>query len=63
MDKNKKLSKLFDYQKVAGNSHLDKLISETEERYAMAELDMDDLGMVNAAKMTERRSNDSFMKK
>lgn len=39
---------LFDYQKFEKNSSLEKLIRETENRYA-AELNDDDLMMVAAA--------------
>lgn len=43
-----KLRKLFEYQRFENNSRLEKLISETESRYAAA-LSDDDLFMVNAA--------------
>lgn len=43
-----KLRKIFDYQRFEGNGRLEKLISETESRYANA-LSDDDLAFVNAA--------------
>ena len=43
-----KLKKLFDYQQFEKNEKLEKLIRETESRYA-AELSDDDLSLVNAA--------------
>ena len=44
----KKLKKLFDYQRFEKNERLEKIIKETESRYA-AELSDDDLSLVNAA--------------
>ena len=44
----KKLKKLFDYQRFEKNEKLEKLIRETESRYAK-ELSDDDLTLVNAA--------------
>ena len=44
----KKLKKLFDYQRFERNERLEKLISETESRYAK-NLSDDDLSFVNAA--------------
>ena len=44
----KKLKKLFDYQRFEKNEKLEKLIRETENRYS-AELSDDDLSLVNAA--------------
>ena len=43
-----KLKKLFDYQRFEKNEKLEKLIRETESRYAK-ELSDDDLALVNAA--------------
>lgn len=43
-----KLRKLFEYQRFENNSRIEKLINETESRYAAA-LSDDDLFMVNAA--------------
>ncbi len=43
-----KLRKLFDYQRFEGNGRLERLISETENRYANT-LSDDDLTFVNAA--------------
>lgn len=44
----KKLKKLFDYQRFEQNKKLEKLIYETESRYA-SRLSDDDLSFVNAA--------------
>ena len=44
----KKLKKLFDYQRFEKNEKLEKLIRETESRYAK-ELSDADLSLVNAA--------------
>ena len=44
----KKLKKLFDYQRFEQNDKLEKLIHETESRYAKG-LSDDDLSFVNAA--------------
>ena len=44
----KKLKKLFDYQRFEQNDKLEKLIHETESRYAKG-LSDDDLSLVNAA--------------
>ena len=43
-----KLNKLFDYQRFEQNEKLEKLIYETESRYAKG-LSDDDLFLVNAA--------------
>ena len=43
-----KLKKLFDYQRFEQNEKLEKLIHETENRYASG-LSDDDLSFVNAA--------------
>ena len=47
----KKLAKLFDYQKYESNPRLDKLIKGVEERYPMEiqALSDDELGNLNAA--------------
>lgn len=52
----KKLKKLFDYQRFEKNEKLEKLIRETESRYAK-ELSDDDLTLVNAAGGPEIGSN------
>ena len=52
----KKLKKLFDYQRFEKNEKLEKLIRETESRYAK-ELSNDDLTLVNAAGGPEIGSN------
>ena len=44
----KKLKKLFDYQRFEKNERLEKIIKETESRYE-GELSDDDLSLVNAA--------------
>lgn len=44
----KKLKQLFEYQQFEQNEKLEKLIQETENRYAV-ELSDDDLARVNAA--------------
>ena len=44
----RKLKALFEFQRFEKNAHLDKLISETENRYAR-KLSDDELTMVNAA--------------
>ena len=44
----KKLKKLFDYQRFEQNAKLEKLIQETESRYAK-ELSEEDLSLVFAA--------------
>lgn len=44
----KKLKKLFDYQRFEQNEKLEKLIYETENRYAK-ELSEEDLSLVSAA--------------
>lgn len=44
----KKLKKLFDYQRFEQNAKLEKLIRETESRYAK-ELSEEDLSLVSAA--------------
>ena len=43
-----KLKALFDYQRFEKNERLEKIIAETESRYAQ-ELSDDDLSLVNAA--------------
>lgn len=47
----KKLKRLFDYQRFERNEHLEKLISKTESR--ARELSDEDLSFVNAAGATE----------
>ena len=44
-----KLRKLFDFQKFEGNASLQKVIDDVHARYAMKELDLDDMEWVNAA--------------
>lgn len=52
----KKLKKLFDYQRFEKNERLEKIIEETESRYAQ-ELSDDDLSLVNAAGEPEIGTN------
>ena len=53
----KTLKRLFDYQKFSGNSHLERLINDTESRYGNA-LSDDDLEYVNAAGSTYHSKRD-----
>lgn len=48
----KKLTRLFDYQRFENNSRLSKIIAQTEAKYAK-QLDEDDLFLVNAAGETD----------
>lgn len=50
----KMLRDLFDYQKFAGNSNLEKLIKETESRYENKMLSDEDLDSINAAGSVNR---------
>ena len=43
------LKKLFDFQRFHQNKRLAEIISETESRYSLKEIEFDDLDMVNAA--------------
>ena len=45
----RKLMKLFDYQKFARNENLQKIIDDVHERYASRELSMNDMDAVYAA--------------
>ena len=45
----KKLRKLFDFQRYEGNASLQSVIDDVHSRYAKRELDMDDMEWVNAA--------------
>lgn len=49
----RKLEKMFDYQKFAGNRELQQVIDSVHAKYAMRELSLDDLSMVNAAGIPE----------
>ena len=44
-----KLKKLFDFQRFEGNASLQSVIDDVHARYAMKELNMDDMEWVNAA--------------
>ena len=43
------LTKLFDYQKFEKNADLGRLIDSVHSRYAIRELSMDDMELINAA--------------
>ena len=45
----RKLKKLFDYQKFEGNSELQQVIDRVHAKYAVRELDLADLETVSAA--------------
>lgn len=51
----RKLSKLFDYQKFEGNASLQSVIDSVHRRYAIKELDDDDLFYVAAAGVPDQR--------
>ena len=44
-----RLRQLFDFQKFEGNASLQQVIDDVHARYAVRELDMDDMAWVNAA--------------
>ena len=44
-----KLKKLFDFQRFEGNASLQSVIDEVHSRYAVRELDTEDMEWVNAA--------------
>ena len=44
-----KLRKLFDFQRFEGNASLQSVIDDVHARYAMKELNMDDMEWVSAA--------------
>ena len=48
-----KLKQLFGYQRFEGNRDLQQVIDSVHAKYAVRELAIDDLGMVNAAGMPE----------
>ena len=48
-----KLKQLFGYQQFEGNRELQQVIDSVHAKYAMRELGLDDLEMVNAAGMPE----------
>ncbi len=45
----RKLTKMFDYQKFEKNADLERLIDSVHSRYGIRELSMDDMEMVSAA--------------
>ena len=49
----KTLKSLFDFQKFEGNPALQQVIDSVHAKYAMRELGLDDLEMVNAAGIPE----------
>ena len=48
-----KLKQLFGYQKFEGNKELQQVIDSVHAKYAVRELALDDLEMVNAAGIPE----------
>ncbi len=48
-----KLKQLFGYQQFEGNRELQQVIDSVHAKYAMRELGLDDLEMVNAAGIPE----------
>ena len=55
----KKLSRLFDYQKFEGNSDLADIIADVDSRYPKAQMLSDDeLGMVAAAGKVDELQKD-----
>ena len=61
MSMEKKLAKLFEYQRFEKNPKLEKLIAETEGRYA-EELSDDMLEMVSAAGESRMKEKKEIMK-
>ena len=49
----RKLKNLFDFQKFEGNSDLQQIIDSTHSRYAVRELDLDEMEWVAAAGVPE----------
>ncbi len=47
------LKRLFDYQKFEGNSDLKSVIDSVHTRYAVRELDLDEMEFVSAAGIPE----------
>ena len=47
------LKSLFDFQKFEGNSDLQRVIDSTHSRYAVRELNMDEMEWVSAAGIPE----------
>ncbi len=45
----KKLQQLFDFQKFEGNKDLQMIINSVHARYAVRELNLDEMGFVSAA--------------
>ncbi len=52
-----KLMSLFDFQKFEGCGALDEVIGEVHARYAVRELSLDDMDVVFAAGMPEKRTD------
>lgn len=44
-----KLTKLFDFQRFEGNKELQQVIDTVHARYAVRELEMDEMEMISAA--------------
>ena len=60
-----KLSRIFDYQRFAGNKKLEKMINETQEKYAMGTelaLSEADLAMVFGGKKNLDVTDKSLVK-
>ena len=54
------LKSLFDFQKFEGNSDLQRVIDSTHSRYAVRELNMDEMEFVSAAgvpQLPNRKNN------
>jgi len=49
----KKLQQMFDYQKFEENASLSQVIDSVHARYAVRELDLDEMNWVNAAGIPE----------
>ena len=53
----KKLSRLFDFQRFEGNASLQQVIDDVHSRYALKELDLDDMEWVSAAGSIDNPEN------
>lgn len=52
------LSRLFDYQRYEENAELAAVINAVHGRYALQELEMDDMGYVSAAGVPDLKPED-----
>ena len=59
----KTLRRLFDYQKFEGNTALQQVIDSVHARYAMQELNLDEMSFVAAAGITVKKPADGSDKK